>query len=42
MEGETLPEYWRCTEQMMNARGADGCDVHVDDGGDAMMLAHKG
>merc|ERR1712013_293503 len=42
MGGETLPEYWWCTEQMMNVPGADGCDQLVDDGGDATLLMHKG
>merc|ERR1712206_34180 len=41
-KGETLPEYWWCTEQMMTVPGADGCDLLVDDGGDATMLIHKG
>merc|ERR1711953_1091359 len=37
-----LPEYWWCTEQMMTVPGADGCDLLVDDGGDATLLIHKG
>jgi len=41
-KGETLPEYWWCTEQMMTVPGADGCDQLVDDGGDATLLMHKG
>jgi len=41
-KGETLPEYWWCTEQMMTVPGADGCDLLVDDGGDATLLMHKG
>merc|ERR1719215_2369497 len=41
-KGETLPEYWWCTEQMMLVPGADGCDQLVDNGGDATLLAHKG
>jgi len=41
-KGETLQEYWWCTEQMMTVPGADGCDLLVDDGGDATMLIHKG
>merc|ERR1719327_2255852 len=40
--GETLPEYWWCTEQMMTVPGKDGCDQLVDDGGDATLLIHKG
>ncbi|CAK0872729.1 unnamed protein product [Prorocentrum cordatum] len=41
-KGETLQEYWWCTEQMMTVPGADGCDQLVDDGGDATLLIHKG
>merc|ERR1712242_189296 len=41
-KGETLEEYWWCTEQMMTVPGADGCDQSVDDGGDATLLIHKG
>jgi len=41
-KGETLPEYWWCTEQMMTIPGKDGCDQLVDDGGDATLLMHKG
>jgi len=41
-KGETLPEYWWCTEQMLTWPGANGPDFIVDDGGDATMLIHKG
>merc|ERR1712080_765572 len=41
-KGETLEEYWWCTEQMMTVPGAYGCDLLVDDGGDATLLIHKG
>jgi adenosylhomocysteinase len=41
-KGETLPEYWWCTEQMLTWPGKDGPDLIVDDGGDATMLIHKG
>jgi len=41
-KGETLPEYWWCTEQMLTWPGADGPDQIIDDGGDATMLIHKG
>jgi len=41
-KGETLPEYWWCTEQMMTVPGSDGCDQLVDDGGDATLLVIKG
>ena len=40
--GETIAEYWWCTEQMLTWPGADGPDQIVDDGGDATMLIHKG
>jgi len=40
-KGETLAEYWWCTEQMMTVPGKDGCDQLVDDGGDATLLIHK-
>merc|ERR1711939_15890 len=41
-KGDTLSEYWWCTEQMMTVPGEDGCDLLVDDGGDATLLIHKG
>merc|ERR1712118_391299 len=41
-KGETLAEYWWCTEQMMTVPGKDGCDQLVDDVGDATLLIHKG
>jgi len=41
-KGETLAEYWWCTEQMLTWPGADGPDYIIDDGGDATMLIHKG
>merc|ERR1712115_530337 len=41
-KGETLAEYWWCTENMMTWPGIDGCDLLVDDGGDATLLIHKG
>merc|ERR1712170_297209 len=41
-KGETLPEYWWCTEQMLTWPGCDGCDQLTDDGGDATLLMHKG
>jgi len=41
-KGETLPEYWWCTEQMLTWPGKDGPDQIVDDGGDATLLIHKG
>merc|ERR1712025_1158722 len=41
-KGETLPEYWWCTEQMLTWPGCDGPDLIVDDGGDATILIHGG
>ncbi len=45
-KGETLEEYWWCTEQMMawpaGAAGEDGPNMILDDGGDATLLLHKG
>merc|ERR1712100_501029 len=41
-KGETLPEYWWCTEQMLTVPDCDGCDQLVDDGGDATLLIHTG
>jgi len=40
-KGETLEEYWWCTEQMLNW-GDDTLDLIVDDGGDATLLIHEG
>jgi len=41
-KGETLEEYWWCTEQMLTWPGKDGPDMIIDDGGDATMLVHEG
>ena len=41
-KGETLEEYWWCTEQMMTWEGHDGPNMILDDGGDATLLVHKG
>lgn len=41
-KGETLEEYWDCTEDCLTWPDADGPDLIVDDGGDATMLIHKG
>jgi adenosylhomocysteinase len=41
-KGETLEEYWWCTEQMMSWPGHDGPNMILDDGGDATLLVHKG
>src|ERR1044072_1844979 len=41
-KGETLEEYWWCTEQALNWPGGDGPNMILDDGGDATMLVRKG
>jgi len=41
-KGETLEEYWWCTEQMMTWEGYDGPNMILDDGGAATLLLHKG
>src|SRR5690554_2143251 len=41
-KGETLSEYWDCTEQIMAWPGHDGPNMILDDGGDATMLVHLG
>jgi adenosylhomocysteinase len=41
-KGETLDEYWWCTEQALNWPGHGGPNLILDDGGDATMLVHKG
>ena len=41
-KGETLEEYWWCTDQMITWPDGSGPDLLVDDGGDATLLIHKG
>ena len=41
-KGETLEEYWWCTEQALDWPGHDGPNMILDDGGDATLLVHKG
>jgi adenosylhomocysteinase len=43
-KGETLEEYWWCTEQIFDwsSQGFDGPNMILDDGGDATILVHKG
>ncbi|MFF4411281.1 adenosylhomocysteinase [Streptosporangium sp. NPDC001559] len=41
-KGETLEEYWWCTEQALVWPGGDGPNMILDDGGDATLLVHKG
>jgi adenosylhomocysteinase len=42
-KGETLEEYWWCTEQALRWPDADGGpNMILDDGGDATLLVHRG
>jgi adenosylhomocysteinase len=41
-KGETLEDYWWCTEQALTWPGDDGPNMILDDGGDATLLVHKG
>jgi len=41
-KGESLEEYWWCTEQALRWPGHTGPNMILDDGGDATMLIHKG
>jgi adenosylhomocysteinase len=41
-KGETLEEYWWCTNQALTFPGGKGPHLVVDDGGDATLLLHKG
>jgi adenosylhomocysteinase len=41
-KGETLDEYWWCTEQMLAWPDGEGPNMILDDGGDATLLVHKG
>ena len=41
-KGETLEEYWWCTEQALLWPDGDGPNMILDDGGDATLLVHKG
>ncbi len=42
-KGETLDEYWWCTEQVLNWPDEEGVpNMILDDGGDATLLVHKG
>jgi len=41
-KGETLEEYWWCTEQALTWPDGKGPNMILDDGGDATMLVHKG
>jgi len=41
-KGETLEEYWDCTEQILTWPGGQGPTAILDDGGDATLLVHSG
>ncbi len=41
-KGETLEEYWWCTEMALRFPGGKGPNLIVDDGGDASLLVHWG
>src|SRR3954447_12430592 len=41
-KGETLEEYWWCTDQALNWPDGSGPDSIVDDGGDVTLLIHMG
>ena len=41
-KGESLTEYWWCTEQILMWPDGKGPNMILDDGGDATMLVHKG
>jgi adenosylhomocysteinase len=41
-KGETLDEYWWCTNEALRWPDGSGPDLIVDDGGDATLLIHKG
>ena len=41
-KGETLEEYWWCTEQVVQWPDGGGPNMILDDGGDVTLLVHKG
>ncbi len=41
-KGESLEEYWWCTEQALQWPDGEGPNLILDDGGDATLLVHKG
>src|SRR5215472_1632538 len=41
-KGETLEEYWWCTEQALSWPDGLGPNMLLDDGGDATLLVHRG
>jgi adenosylhomocysteinase len=41
-KGETLEEYWWCTDMALRWPGGEGPNLILDDGGDATLVVHKG
>ena len=41
-KGESLEEYWWCTDQALRHKGGLGPQIVIDDGGDVTLLIHKG
>ena len=41
-KGETLEEYWWCTDQALRFPNGQGPNMIVDDGGDATLFIHRG
>ena len=41
-KGETLEEYWWCSEQALSWPDGEGPNMILDDGGDVTLLVHKG
>src|ERR1700692_3015530 len=41
-KGESLEEYWWCTNQALTFPGGKGPQLVIDDGGDVTLLIHKG
>ena len=41
-KGESLKDYWWCTEKALNFGDGKGPNLIVDDGGDATLMVHKG
>ena len=41
-KGESLPDYWWCTNQALSFPNGQGPTMIVDDGGDATLLVHRG
>lgn len=41
-KGESLEDYWWCTEMALTWPDGSGPDLIVDDGGDATLMVHKG